>query len=35
MLRFADDLPVYLHREPVDFRSGEHSCRTLQAARED
>lgn len=22
MLRFADDLRVYLHREPVDFRCG-------------
>lgn len=22
MLRFADDLQVYLHRKPVDFRCG-------------
>jgi transposase len=22
MFRFAEDVPVYLHREPIDFRAG-------------
>ncbi len=28
MLRFADDLRVYLHREPIDFRCGINTCCT-------
>ena len=29
MLRFADDLRVYLHREPVDFRCGINTLAAL------
>jgi transposase len=29
MLRLADDLRVYLHREPVDFRCGINTLATL------
>ena len=29
MLRFAEDLRVYLHREPVDFRCGINTLATL------
>jgi len=29
MLRFAEDLRVYLHREPVDFRCGINTLAAL------
>lgn len=29
MLRLAEDLRVYLHREPVDFRCGINTLATL------
>jgi len=29
MFRFDADLPVYLHREPIDFRFGMNSLVTL------
>ena len=29
MFRLADDLRVYLHREPIDFRAGINSLAVL------
>ncbi|MCS0463862.1 IS66 family insertion sequence element accessory protein TnpB, partial [Rhizobium favelukesii] len=29
MFRLADDLRVYLHREPIDFRAGINSLAIL------
>jgi hypothetical protein len=32
MLRFAEDLRVYLYREPVDFRCGINTRASLRSS---